>query len=262
MLAMGLGLVGTSSRDGAENWEGTGPQGIGGSMNTPRHVAIIMDGNGRWAKNRGLPRIEGHRNGAASVEEAIKGCLDLGIKILSLYTFSVENWQRPKNEVKALMRLLEQYLKTNLNKLQKNRIKLVVSGQKDNLPVFLQRQIERVGTRTKENSALILNLALNYGGREEILQAARAIALKVKENSLQIDDIDQNLFAAHLWTKGLPEPDLLIRTSGEQRVSNFFLWQLSYSEFYFTPRLWPDFKKADLVKAVSEYQKRQRRFGA
>jgi len=231
-------------------------------VDIPRHVAIIMDGNGRWAKNKGLPRIEGHRNGAASVEEVIKGCLDLGIKILSLYAFSVENWQRPKNEVNALMRLLEQYLKTNLNKLQKNRIKLVVSGQKDDLPVSLQRQIERVGIRTKDNSGLILNLALNYGGREEILQAARAIALKVKENSLQIDDIDQNLFAAHLYTKGLPEPDLLIRTSGEQRVSNFFLWQLSYSEFYFTSKLWPDFKKADLVKAVSEYQKRQRRFGA
>ncbi len=229
--------------------------------NIPRHVAIIMDGNGRWARNKGLPRFEGHRAGAAVVKEAARYCLELGIGILSLYTFSTENWHRPEKEVNALMRLLEQYLKSHLPELKKNKIRLVVSGERKDLTLSLQRQIQKVIGETKDNSRLILNLALNYGGRQDILQAAKAIALKVKREVLQIDEIDQKLFAAHLYTRELPDPDLLIRTAGDERISNFFLWQISYCEFYFTPKLWPDFKKQDLVEAVLDYQKRERRFG-
>jgi len=228
----------------------------------PQHIAIIMDGNGRWAKKKGLPKIECHRAGRAAVEEALKACLELGVGILSLYTFSTENWRRPKREVNILMRLLEQYLRQYSAQLNKNKVRLLVTGEKSNLPLFLQRQIQKVIEQTKGNSKLILNLALNYGGRQEIVQAARAIALKVKENKLQINGIDQKLFSEHLYTAGLPEPELLIRTSGEQRISNFFLWQISYCELYFTPKLWPDFKKEDLLEAVSDYQKRERRFGA
>ena len=228
----------------------------------PRHIAIIMDGNGRWAKKKGLPKIEGHRVGVAAVEEAIKGCIELGVEVLSLFTFSIENWHRPKGEVNALMRLLGQYLGTQLTKLQKNKIRLVVSGESSTLPSALRKQIQKVIDQTKDNSKLILNLAINYGGREEILQAAKGIALRVKRNDLDVDQISQTVFAAHLYTVNLPDPDLLIRTSGEQRVSNFFLWQISYSEFYFTPKLWPDFKKQDLLDAVLDYQKRERRFGA
>lgn len=221
-----------------------------------------MDGNGRWAKKKGLPKIEGHRVGVAAVEEAIKGCIELGVEVLSLFTFSIENWHRPKGEVNALMRLLGQYLGTQLTKLQKNKIRLVVSGESSTLPSALRKQIQKVIDQTKDNSKLILNLAINYGGREEILQAAKGIALRVKRNALDVDQISQTVFAAHLYTANLPDPDLLIRTSGEQRVSNFFLWQISYSEFYFTPKLWPDFKKQDLLDAVLDYQKRERRFGA
>jgi undecaprenyl diphosphate synthase len=220
-----------------------------------------MDGNGRWASRKGLPKIEGHRAGAASVEKAIKGCLDLGVKILSLYTFSTENWQRPRREVNALMKLLEQYLKIKLPKLQKNNIRLLVSGARTDLPVSLKREMQKVLEETRDNSRLTLNLALNYGGRQDILQAAQALALKVKQQDIQPEDIGEESFSGHLYTKGLPDPDLLIRTSGEQRISNFFLWQLSYSEFYFTQTLWPDFKKQDLISAILDYQKRERRFG-
>ena len=230
--------------------------------NIPRHVAIIMDGNGRWARNKGLPRLEGHRAGATVVKEAARYCLELGIGILSLYTFSTENWHRPEKEVNALMRLLEHYLKSYLPELKKNKIRLVLSGERKDLTLSLQRQIQKVIGETKDNSRLILNLALNYGGRQDILQAAKAIALKVKREVLQIDEIDQKLFAAHLYTRELPDPDLLIRTAGDKRISNFFLWQISYCEFYFTPKLWPDFKKQDLVEAVLDYQKRERRFGS
>ncbi len=227
----------------------------------PGHIAIIMDGNGRWARNKGLPKIEGHRAGAHAVEEVIKTCLESGVKILSLYTFSKENWQRPKKEVNILMRLLEQYLKKQLANLKKNKIKLLVSGERNGLPISLQGQIQKAIRETKTNCKLILNLALNYGGREEILQATKEIALKVKCNVLRVDEIDQKVFSDHLYSEGLPDPDLLIRTSGEKRVSNFFLWQISYCEFYFTPKLWPDFKKQDLLEAILDYQKRERRFG-
>ena len=225
------------------------------------HIAIIMDGNGRWAKLKGLPKIAGHRAGVAVVEEMIKGCLELGVKVLSLYAFSTENWQRPKREVGILMALLGQYLKRYLPKLQKNKIRLLVSGERNRLPLPVRREIKKAIDRTKDNRNLTLNLAINYGGREEILQATRAIAGQVKAGALEVNQIDQKAFATHLYTKGLVDPDLLIRTSGEKRVSNFFLWQTCYSEFYFSPKFWPDFKKQDLLEAVLDYQKRERRFG-
>ncbi|UCB57453.1 MAG: isoprenyl transferase [Candidatus Omnitrophota bacterium] len=228
----------------------------------PKHVAIIMDGNGRWARRKGLPRLEGHRNGAGAVKEAIQSALELGIEILSLYTFSTENWQRSKGEIDNLMRLLKQYLSSHLPELKKNGIRLAISGDKMALPSALQVQIDEVISQTKDNSRLILNLALNYGGRQDILQAARKIAHKVKDNALKIDEIDEKIFSGHLYTGELPDPDLLIRTAGEERVSNFFLWQISYCELYFTSKLWPDFKKQDLIDAVLEYQKRERKFGA
>ncbi len=228
----------------------------------PTQIAIIMDGNGRWAKNRGLSKIEGHRAGAAAVEEAVRGCRELGVKILSLYAFSTENWRRPKKEVNALMRLLQQYLKTKVAKLNRNKIKLIFSGDLSILPLFLQRQMQKASRETEGNRQLILNLAVNYGGRQDILQASRALAAKVEKRELKVSQIDEKLFSQHLYTANLAEPDLLIRTSGEQRVSNFFLWQISYSELYFSPKLWPDFKKQDLLETVWDYQKRERRFGS
>ncbi|MBN2096962.1 MAG: isoprenyl transferase [Candidatus Omnitrophica bacterium] len=220
-----------------------------------------MDGNGRWAEQKGLAKIEGHRVGGVAVEEAIKGCLELGVKVLSLYTFSTENWQRPKKEVMTLMKLLKQYLKSRLKDLNKNKIRLVVSGERAKLPQALIQQIDKTTKATEKNSRMILNLALNYGGREEIVNAARAIAQDLNKGRLQINQIDQEIFSSYLYTRDLPDPDLLIRTSGEYRISNFFLWQISYSEFYFTDKLWPDFKKEDLLAAVLDYQRRERRFG-
>lgn len=227
----------------------------------PEHIAIIMDGNGRWAKLKGLPKIAGHRAGVAVVEEMIKGCLELGVKVLSLYAFSTENWLRPKREVGVLMALLGEYLKRYLPKLQKNKIRLLVSGERNRLPLPVRREIQKTIDQTKDNRNLTLNLAINYGGRQDILQATRAIASEVKAGALEVNQIDQKAFGAHLYTKGLVDPDLLIRTSGEKRVSNFFLWQICYSELYFSPKFWPDFKKQDLLEAVLDYQKRERRFG-
>ena len=221
-----------------------------------------MDGNGRWAKRKHLPKIEGHRRGVAAVEEIVKACREFGVKVLTLYTFSTENWRRPRAEVQALMRLLDYYLKIKVEELNKNKVRLIFSGRKQKLPEAVQKKISWAEDYTKDNAALILNLALNYGGREEILDAVQAIADKVKNKRLNPEQINERVFCEHLYSRGLPDPDLLIRTSGELRLSNFLLWQLSYSELYFTPKLWPDFNKQDLAEAIKEFSRRQRRFGA
>lgn len=238
------------------------PQKMIKKTKIPQHIAIIMDGNGRWAKLKNLPKIAGHRAGAIAVEKIIKDCVDLGIKVLTLYAFSTENWKRSKLEISGLMKLLDWYLKLNTNKLKKNRVRLMVSGDVLKLPKSLQKELKKVAKETREGSKLIVNLALNYGGREEIVQAAKRIALEVKQGKLGIDDINEKVFANKLYTKDLPDPDLLIRTSDEKRISNFLLWQLSYSELYFTSTLWPDFKRKDLIEAIEDYKRRERRFGA
>jgi len=227
----------------------------------PQHIAIIMDGNGRWAKNRGLPRVEGHRNAVKSVHEVVKGCGEIGVDILTLYAFSTENWKRPSIEVRALMRLLQEQLRKQTRELNENNVQLRVIGQIDRLPKTVKQELKDSIELTQKNTGLILNLALNYGGRQEIVQAAKRIALSVKNEKLEIDEIDEEKFKSFLYTSGLPDPDLLIRTSGEMRISNFLLWQSAYSEFYITPVLWPDFSRRALFIAIVEYQKRNRRFG-
>jgi len=228
----------------------------------PRHVAIIMDGNGRWARGRGLPRVMGHRAGIKSVRGAAEFAREVGIEVLTLYAFSVENWKRPAAEVSTLMRLLNEYLRRELSSLMKNEIRLNVLGDFEGLPALVQRQLERVMKETQENRRMTLNLALNYGGRSEIVRAARRIAEQVKAGKLKPALLDEELFSRFLYTDGQPDPDLLIRTSGEHRISNFLLWQISYAELYLTPKFWPDFGKADFLEALKEYQRRERRFGA
>ena len=220
-----------------------------------------MDGNGRWARSRGLPRIAGHRAGAKSVDEAIRAAMELGVKILTLFTFSTENWKRPESEVNQLFKLLDKYLDKEEADLNKNNIRLVATGDIKPLPEATRERLKRVMESTKANNAFTLNLALNYGSRPEIVNALRRIASLVKDGAISPGDIDEKLFSSFLYTKDLPDPDLLIRTSGEFRLSNFMLWQISYTELYITKKMWPDFKKADFNKAVAEYQKRERRFG-
>jgi undecaprenyl diphosphate synthase len=227
----------------------------------PHHVAIIMDGNGRWAARRGLPRIAGHRAGAKSVEESLKAAEELGIRVLTLYAFSTENWKRPKAEVSALFDLLVEYLEREAPKLNEKKIRFTAIGRIGELPDKVREKIEEVARLTRNNRAFRLNLALNYGGRAEIADAARAIANDVSSGRIGAKDIDDQLFARYLYDAELPDPDLMIRTSGEMRISNFLLWQLAYSEIYVTRKLWPDFRKDDLKKAVLEYQNRERRFG-
>jgi undecaprenyl diphosphate synthase len=227
----------------------------------PRHVAIIMDGNGRWARQRGLPRIEGHRHGAESARVIVRAAGELGIKYLTLYAFSVENWNRPKEEVDALMKYLLQYLRTETAELQRHNVKLHVIGQTYRLPEAVQAQLQKTIRLLSKNNGLTLIMALSYGGRTEIVEAARSLARKVRAGELDPEDIDEELFAQHLWTRNIPDPDLLIRTSGEMRVSNFLLWQISYAELVVTPVLWPDFRKADFYAALEEYARRHRRFG-
>ena len=227
----------------------------------PQHVAIIMDGNGRWANARGLPRIAGHRAGAKTVREMVEAAGKLGIKVLTLYTFSTENWKRPQHEISALFKLLGDYLDKEKERLVKNNIKFSVIGDIAALPLNVRDKLNSAIDATKKNTGLTLNLALNYGSRLEIINAIRNIAKDVKEGSLNIDKIDEKLFSDYLYTKDLPDPDLLIRTSGEYRVSNFMLWQISYAELYITKKLWPDFNKSDLKKAILEYERRERRFG-
>ncbi len=230
--------------------------------NLPTHVAIIMDGNGRWAKQRGLPRVEGHRVGAESVRVVVRAAGELGIKYLTLYAFSVENWNRPKDEVDTLMKYLARYLKSELPELQKHNVRLEIIGQIYRLPEFVQDQLHKTQQALARNTGLTCVLALSYGGRQELVEAVRRIAAKVKRGDLDPEEITDQVFAQHLYTHGLPDPDLLIRTSGEMRLSNFLLWQISYTEFVITPTLWPDFRRAQFCAALEEYGGRHRRFGA
>lgn len=228
----------------------------------PRHIAIIMDGNGRWANARGLPRAEGHRAGAESVREAVETCRQLGVDYLTLYAFSSENWSRPKKEIDALMNLLERFLREKLPEMLKQNVRFHTIGRPDMLPPKCRKQINRAIESTTDNTGLNLILALSYGSREEITDAARAIAIKAAAGEIDPSSIDRDVLASHLYTKDFPDPDLLVRTSGELRISNFLLWQISYSEIVISPKFWPDFKNADLRAAVEEYARRHRRFGA
>ena len=224
----------------------------------PRHVAVIMDGNGRWAKKKKLPRIEGHRAGSKSVREIVEASARLGIKFLSLYAFSKENWKRPKKEVTTLWRLLENYLKKEDKVLVENQFRLRVIGERDAIPVSVRKELERVEELTKDFNRLTIILALNYGGRDEIVDAVKRIA---RDKDCDVESLDEEKFARYLYTNNIPDPDLLVRTSGELRVSNFLLWQIAYSEIWITPVFWPDFRKKQLLQALVEYQKRERRFG-
>ena len=227
----------------------------------PRHIAIIMDGNGRCAAAGGLPRRDGHRAGADSVEEVLSACGDLGVEYLTLYAFSSENWKRPEAEVTALMALLAHFLKEKTPSLMKNNIRLLVIGHLERLPAKNQRQLAESVALTSKNDGLTLVVALSYGAREEIVDAARSLMEKAKSGTMQPSDLDVTTFARHLYTKDIPDPDLLIRTSGECRVSNFLLWQISYAEIVITEGFWPDFRRPHLEMAIGEYQRRQRRFG-
>lgn len=229
--------------------------------NLPKHLAIIMDGNGRWAKQQGFLRAFGHENGTKSVKKTITTCAKLGIEYLTLYAFSTENWNRPKLEVEALMRILINSLKKELGTLQENNIRLNAIGNLEKLPKSAQKELLDVIDKTKNNTRLTLTLALSYGSREELVNAVRIISDKVKNNIISIDAIDDSIINEHLYTQNLPDVDLLIRTSGEHRISNFLLWQIAYAELYFTNVLWPDFKDQDLYEAIISYQKRERRFG-
>ena len=228
----------------------------------PRHVAIIMDGNGRWAKERGLPRLEGHRAGAESVREVMEACIEVGIEYLTLYAFSSENWNRPQSEVKALMSLLDRFLNEKSKDLDRQNVRLLAIGQLDRLPAKTRALIEKIKARTAGHTAMTLVLALSYGGREEIVSAARSLATDAVAGEILPTDIDAGMFASRLQTAGIPDPDLLVRTSGEMRVSNFLLWQISYAEIVIVKKFWPDFRQGDLFEAVNEYKRRHRRFGA
>ena len=227
----------------------------------PLHVAIIMDGNGRWAKGKHLPRIEGHRRGVESARTIIRTAGELGVKYLTLYTFSAENWNRPQSEVEAIMKYLAYYLKKEVRELNKNNVRLEAIGQIHRLPEAVRNQLEKSKQALDKNNGLTLVLALSYGSRAEIVDATRAIAEKANSGEIDPQEIDEQLIADHLHTKHIPDPDLLIRTSGEMRLSNFLLWQISYSEVVITPTLWPDFRRSQFIDAIEEYVRRHRRFG-
>ncbi len=227
----------------------------------PKHIAIIMDGNGTWAKKRGLPRNLGHRKGVQTLINMVKYCQQIGVEYLTVFAFSTENWSRPKEEVDYLMKLPNQFLETYRKTMRDNGVRFRVIGRKDNLNEDLLKKIKEVEIETEENNNIHFTLAFNYGGKDEIVNAAKMIATDIKEDKIKIDDLDENLFYHYLYTKDLPMVDLLIRTSNQIRISNFMLWQIAYSELYFTDTLWPDFKRRDLDKAVDEYQRRNRRFG-
>ena len=227
----------------------------------PRHVAIIMDGNGRWARKRGLPRVMGHREGVKRVREIVTAARELGVQVLTLYAFSQENWSRPSSEVAALMDLLKSYLVNQLNEMLSNRISLKAMGQIDRLPGGVRKTLEETIERTSGNTEMILNLALSYSGRYEIARAARIMARECMEGHLAPEEIDEHLFSSYLFTSQYPDPEIVIRTSGEQRLSNFMLFQAAYSELYITPVLWPDFTRPQFLKALVDLQGRERRFG-
>lgn len=227
----------------------------------PSHIAIIMDGNGRWAKQRGKLRVFGHENGTNSVKEVVEACTEIGVKNLTLYAFSTENWKRPKLEIQTLMKLLISSLKKEMKNLHKNNIKLNTIGDIKTLPTKVLSELSDVIELTKNNTRMTLTIALSYGSRDELINTVKEISIKVKNNIISADKIDESVINEHLYTRQLPDVDLLIRTSGEQRVSNFLLWQIAYAEFYFTEVLWPDFGKEDLYKSIKNYQQRERRFG-
>jgi len=227
----------------------------------PRHLAIIMDGNGRWAKSRGLPRVFGHKRGAEVVTDIVRYCSDIGVSYLTLYTFSMENWLRPKEEVGFLMDLLQKYLEKELDRMQENNIKIVFSGRLDLLPPKTKEITQSAASILSENTGMVLNIALSYGGRNELVDAAKTMAQMAAEGKIKPEDITQELMASCLYNADIPDIDLVIRTSGEKRISNFMLWRAAYSEFFFTECLWPDFDRAELDRAVADFSGRVRRFG-
>jgi undecaprenyl diphosphate synthase len=235
---------------------------VAAPQSVPRHIAIIMDGNGRWAKARGLPRIAGHRGGAEAARRTVIAAAELGVPYLTLFGFSSENWKRPSTEIRDLMSLLRHYLRGEIAELHRNGVRLKVIGDLGRLDPDIISLIEHAEAMTRDNTRIVLTMALSYGGRAEIVRAVRAIAQQVKSDSLAADAIDEECFARHLFTAELPDPDLLIRTSGEQRISNFLLWQNAYSELVFAKTLWPDFSKSDLQQAIDEFCGRERRYGA
>lgn len=227
----------------------------------PRHIAVIMDGNGRWAKQRNMPRVAGHRSGVESVRQIVKTCGEKGVEVLTLFAFSSENWRRPEKEVSLLMELFMTVLKSEAKKLHKNNVQLRVVGEVSAFSDKLQQRIKDATELTRNNDGLVLNIAANYGGRWDVISATKRIAQQVQENKISIDDINEDLMQKNLTFADLPEPDLFIRTGGEQRISNFLLWHLAYTELYFTDELWPDFNEASLEKAIESFSSRQRRFG-
>jgi undecaprenyl diphosphate synthase len=227
----------------------------------PSHIAIIMDGNGRWAKKRLLPRVMGHREGTKATKKIVRACGEIGVKYLTIYVFSSENWERPLPEVDALMNLLVDMVRQEIQDLMDNNVRLCALGNLNKLPDLTRKELEWGIERTRNNTGLQLNLAVSYGGREEILDAARALAERAKRGEIDPQAIDEQSFRSHLYLPGVPDPELLIRTGGDQRISNYLLWQIAYTELYVTPTLWPDFDKAGLVDAIEEYHSRQRRFG-
>nr|WP_314497504.1 isoprenyl transferase [uncultured Peptostreptococcus sp.] len=228
----------------------------------PAHIAIIMDGNGRWAKSRFMPRTYGHKVGVETIRKVVKECSRLGVKYLTLYAFSTENWKRPKDEVSALMGLLVKYLRNELEELHKNNVKILTIGDISKLPEACIEELTLAKEKTKDNTGLVMSLALNYGGRNDLVNAVKNISQDLVDGKISLDDIGDNLISSHLSTNESPDPDLVVRTSGEQRLSNFLLWELAYSEFYFTDIHWPDFDEKELQKAIFAYQSRDRRFGA
>lgn len=230
-------------------------------LKMPRHIAIIMDGNGRWAKTKGKLRVFGHHNGVIAVRDVVEGACELGLGYLTLYTFSSENWNRPKIEVNAIMELMVSTIHKEINTFMQNNVRLNAIGDLEMLPSKCNRELHNAIEKTSGNTGLVLTLALSYSSRREILHAAKSIAIKVQKGELSVDDINDEVFSQNLYTYNMPDPELMIRTSGEYRISNYLLWQIAYAELYFTQKLWPDFRREDLFEAILDYQKRERRFG-